>query len=64
MVPDSDLNVRQLALTSKLCVKARWRVEGEGRLERAVERVEIVNWQSSEGAEAIAMILSSKRRLY
>lgn len=33
------------------------------RLERAIERVEVVNWQSSGGAEAIAMRLSSKRCL-
>ena len=50
-------------MTSKLYADARWRPEGADRLERAIERVEVVNWQSSGGAEAIAMRLSSKRRL-
>ena len=37
--------------------------EGADRLERAIERVKVVNWQPSKGAEAIVMGLSSKRRL-
>lgn len=48
------------ALTSKLYAEARWRAEGADRLERAVERIEAVNWQSSGSAEAIVMRLSSK----
>ena len=47
-------------LPSKLCSEARWRSVGAVGPERAVERIEVFVWPSSDALEAMVVLLMGK----